>query len=164
MRIHGRYQRAGRAHKTRILDEFCAACGYHRKSALRLLGRPLWAGGPRGRPGPRRIYEPAELLPVLKTIWLASDPLCNTLLRAALPERLGHHEDRHAPLAARVKAKLLAISPAQIGRLLGPTRGGPADASQLGAVAEVRTGTPQPLRASPPPGGRIARDPALPPP
>ena len=26
-RIHGRYQRAGRPHKTRILDEFCATCG-----------------------------------------------------------------------------------------------------------------------------------------
>jgi len=29
-RIHGRYQRAGRPHKRRILDEFCATCGYHR--------------------------------------------------------------------------------------------------------------------------------------
>jgi len=26
-RIHGRYQRAGRPHKSRILDEFCAICG-----------------------------------------------------------------------------------------------------------------------------------------
>jgi hypothetical protein len=25
-RIHGRYQRAGRPHKSRILDEFCAIC------------------------------------------------------------------------------------------------------------------------------------------
>ena len=41
VRIHGRYQRAGRPHKTRILDEFCATCGYHRKAALRLLNRPL---------------------------------------------------------------------------------------------------------------------------
>ena len=40
-RIHGRYQRAGRPHKTRILDEFCVTCGYHRKAALRLLNRPL---------------------------------------------------------------------------------------------------------------------------
>ncbi len=40
-RIHGRYRRAGRPHKTRILDEFCATCGYHRKATLRLLNRPL---------------------------------------------------------------------------------------------------------------------------
>ena len=36
-RIYGRYQRAGREHKSKILDEFCAVCGYHRKFALRLL-------------------------------------------------------------------------------------------------------------------------------
>src|SRR6185369_14498566 len=64
-RIHGRYQRAGRLHKTRILDEFCATCGYHRKAALRLLHRPL-ASAPPKRPGPKRIYEPAAVLPVLK--------------------------------------------------------------------------------------------------
>ncbi|HEX7859959.1 MAG TPA: hypothetical protein VF773_06525, partial [Verrucomicrobiae bacterium] len=53
-RIHGRYERAGRLHKRRILDEFCATCGYHRKAALRLLHRPLSAG-PRKRSGPKRI-------------------------------------------------------------------------------------------------------------
>jgi hypothetical protein len=42
-KIHGRYQRAGRPHKSRILDEFCLNCGYHRKAALRLLRRPLQA-------------------------------------------------------------------------------------------------------------------------
>ncbi len=47
-RIHGRYQRAGRPHKTRILDEFCATCGYHRKAALRLLNRPLRTTPPNG--------------------------------------------------------------------------------------------------------------------
>lgn len=28
-RIYERYQRAGRQHKSRILDEFCEVCGYH---------------------------------------------------------------------------------------------------------------------------------------
>jgi len=39
-RIYDRYQRAGRQHKSKILDEFCEVCGYHRKAALRLLNRP----------------------------------------------------------------------------------------------------------------------------
>jgi hypothetical protein len=158
-RIHGRYQRAGRPHKQRILDEFCATCGYHRKSALRLLNRPLAAGTPRKRPGPKLIYEPAELLPVLKVIWLSSDQLCSKLLKAALPEWLEHYECRHVPLAEAVKEKLRAISPAQLDRLLRParvgqskkglsstrpgtllrhqvpTRGGPADTSKPGTVA-----------------------------
>jgi len=87
-RIHGRYQRAGRPHKTRILDEFCATCGYHRKAALRLLHRPVLTA-PRKRSGPKIIYDPAQVLPVLKTVWLASDQLCSKLLKAALPEWFG---------------------------------------------------------------------------
>jgi hypothetical protein len=158
-RIHGRYQRAGRPHKTRILDEFCATCAYHRKSALRLLRRPLAAPGSRARPGPKRTYDPVVLVPVLKVIWLASDQLCSKLLKAALPEWLGYYERAHAPLADDVKEKLRAISPAQLDRLLRParvgsakkglsatrpgtllrhqvpTRGGPANTSQPGTVA-----------------------------
>jgi len=84
-------------HKSRILDEFCANCGYHRKAALRLLHRPLASGRPK-RSGPKPIYEPAEVLPVLKAVWLASEQLCSKLLRAALPEWLEHYERRFAPL------------------------------------------------------------------
>ena len=83
-KIHGRYQRAGRPHKSRILDEFCANCGYHRKAALRLLHRPL-ANGRAKRPGPKRTYEPAQVLPVLKAVWLASEQLCS--FGACLPVR-----------------------------------------------------------------------------
>ena len=85
-RIHGRYQRAGRPHKTKILDEFGAICGYHRKAALRLLNRPLPTAPPK-RSGPKIRYDPAQVLPVLKPVWLASDQLCGKLLKAALPER-----------------------------------------------------------------------------
>jgi len=120
-RLHGRYQRAGRPHKTRILDEFCATCGYHRKAALRLLNRPLRTAPPK-RSGPKIIYDPKEVLPVLKAIWLASDQLCSKLLQAALPEWLEHHQRRSAPLPEAFKKKLLQISPAQIDRLLRPAR------------------------------------------
>jgi len=156
-RIHGRYQRAGRPHKSRILDEFCHNCAYHRKAALRLLLRPLSRGKPK-RPGPKIIYEPALMLPVLKVIWLASDQPCSKLLKAALPHWLEHYERRHAPLREAFKKKLLKISPAQIDRLLRPvrvrhprkglcttqpgtllrrqvpTRGGPPDTSKPGSV------------------------------
>ena len=119
--IHGRYQRGGRKHKSRILDEFCLNCGYHRKSALRLLLRPL-GSGKRKRSGPKIIYDPAEVLPVLKSVWLASDQLCSKLLKAALPEWLEHYQRRSAPLPEALKKKLLAVSPAQMDRLLQPAR------------------------------------------
>ena len=120
-RIHGRYERAGRPHKTRILEEFCATCGYHRKAALRLLNRPLRTTPPK-RSGPKLTYDPLEVLPVLKAIWLASDQLCSKLLKAALPEWLEHHERRTAPLPEAFRKQLLKISPAQIDRLLRPSR------------------------------------------
>jgi len=120
-RIHGRYQRAGRPHKRRILDEFCATCGYHRKAALRLLRRPLSTAPPK-RSGPKLIYDPAQVLPVLKTVWLASDQLCSKLLKAALPEWMERYERRAALLPEALKEKLLKISPAQIDRLLRPSR------------------------------------------
>lgn len=156
-RIHGRYQRAGRPHKTRILDEFCATCGYHRKAALRLLNRPL-PTVPAKRSGPKPTYDPAVVLPVLKAVWLASDQLCSKLLKAALPEWLAHYERRGVPLGEAFKEKLLPISPAQMDRLLQsarvqhpkkglattrpgtilrhavPTRGGPPDTSKPGSV------------------------------
>lgn len=155
-RIHGRYQRAGRPHKRLILDEFCALCGYHRKAALRLLNRPLPTAGHK-RPGPKVLYDPAEVLPVLKGIWLASDQLCSKLLKAALPEWLEHHRGSSA-LPEAFKEKLLKISPAQIDRLLRsarvqhpkkglsatrpgtllrhavPTRAGPPDTARVGSV------------------------------
>jgi len=156
-RIHGRYQRAGRPHKSRILAEFCATCGYHPKSALRLLNQPLRAAPPK-RSGPKVRYDPTEVLPALKAVWLASDQLCSKLLKAALPEWLEHYQRRSAPLGEAFKKKLLAISPAQIDRLLRssrvahpkkglcatrpgtmlrhqvPTRGGPPDTTRIGSV------------------------------
>jgi hypothetical protein len=120
-RIHGRYQRAGRPHKSRILSEFCATCGYHPKAALRLLNHPRRSAPPK-RSGPKVRYEPAEVLPVLKAVWLASDQLCSKLLKAALPEWLEHYERRGAPLGEAFKEKLLQISPAQMDRLLRPSR------------------------------------------
>jgi hypothetical protein len=148
-RIHGRYQRAGRPHKSRILDEFCATCGYHRKAALRLLHRPLSTAPPK-RSGPKIIYDPAQVLPVLKLVWLASDQLCSKLLKAALPQWLAHHERRSAPLPEAFKKKLLKISPAQIDRLL---RAAPVQHPKKGLSA-TRPGTllrqQVPTRSGPP--------------
>ena len=119
--IPGRYQRAGRPHQTRLLDEFCAPGGDHRKAALRLWNRPRPTAPPQ-RPGPKRTDDPAQVWPGRKAVWLASDQLCSQLLQAARPEWLEHQERRAAPLPEAFKKKLLGISPAPIDRLLRPAR------------------------------------------
>jgi hypothetical protein len=64
--IAGRYSQADKMEQGRILDEFTAITGFHRKHAMRLLraGQPKRRSG--GRPG-RRVYEDAtrEVLIVL---------------------------------------------------------------------------------------------------
>src|SRR5436190_1852859 len=97
-KIRGRYERGGRLHQTKILDEFCYNCGYHRKHAVRLLSqRPKR----RGRPGPRRKYgQPAVLL--LKEFWLSSDQMCSKRLKEAAPDWLPFFK---ASLAARPRGR-----------------------------------------------------------
>ena len=53
--IRGRYASVRRGEKAKILDEFVALTGFHRKHAMRLLrgSTPPSQGGP--RPG-RRVY------------------------------------------------------------------------------------------------------------
>ena len=38
--VYPRYLKASREQRSAILDEFCAATGYHRKYAIALLNRP----------------------------------------------------------------------------------------------------------------------------
>jgi len=115
-RVYGRYQRGGREHKSRILDEFCAVCGYQRKFALRLLNRPLRRR--RQSPGPKRKYDPARLLPALKAVWLLAEQPCGKLLKASLPLWLPFLPELEPALGQ----ELLAMSAATLDRLLRPAR------------------------------------------
>ena len=56
--IAGRYAQGNRAERGRILDEFAAVTGFHRKHATRLLraGRVTRRYGPRPE---RRVYDDA---------------------------------------------------------------------------------------------------------
>lgn len=55
--ISKRYCRSDKTNKQKILDEFCAVCGYARKYAIRLLNRKQDSPSlPRKRPGAKPKY------------------------------------------------------------------------------------------------------------
>lgn len=119
--IRKRYRQAPKSGKAKILDEFCAVCGYHRKYAIRLLGRSPGQAGNR-RPGRKPRYSHPQLLEALRRIWLATDQMCSKKLKAAIPLWLPHYETEHGPLESSVRACLLAASAATLDRLLRPVR------------------------------------------
>ena len=119
--IRGRYKKAGRAGKGKILDEFCAVCGYARKYALRLLNRSE-GKRPAAKPGRPSRYAREEIVTPLRAIWLATDQMASKRLVSALPLWLPHYEAAHGRLDSEVRKTLLAISPATIDRVLGPIR------------------------------------------
>ena len=114
-----RYRAGRRAEKGRILDEFCATSGMHRKAAIRLL---RWAGPKLARRSRKRLYGRA-VGEALRYLWEVGDRMCGKLLVAAIPDLLAALE-RHGELrvSQEVRAALLAVSPATVDRLLRPWR------------------------------------------
>lgn len=120
--LRQRYWTAPKAEKTKVLDEFVAVVGCHRKHALRLLGATA-DHTPQPAPSDRRTYGEA-VREALVVLWEAADRICGKRLQAVLPglvEALERHS--HLALDPTVREQLLAISAATIDRLLGPTRG-----------------------------------------
>jgi hypothetical protein len=116
-----RYARAGKEHKTIIINELVELFDCHRKSAIRALqARPVIAAPfVIGRP---REYDPDQLRAPLKAIWLAALQPCGVRLKACLPDWLPAYEEDHRRLNADVRESLLQASRATLDRLLIPAR------------------------------------------
>ena len=110
-----RYSKGRRAEKGRILDEFVAVTGFHRKHAMRVLRGG--AANRRSAPRPeRRLYDEA-VREALIVLWEASDRVCGKRLKALAPilgEAMERHE--HLRLAPEVRTRLLAMSAATMDR------------------------------------------------
>jgi len=122
MALAGRYARGSRVERGRMLDEFAALTGHHRKHAMRLLRAGLERGGSGPRPE-RRMYDQA-VCAALIVIWEASDRICGKRLRSLVPILVAAMERHgHLQLAPEVRAGLLAMSAATIDRALREARG-----------------------------------------
>jgi hypothetical protein len=119
--VAGRYVRARRAEKGRILDEFIENTGYNRKYAIHLLKHPPRRRRPRKRIR-RRRYD-VKVQRALVCLWRAADGICSKRLVPFLPELVLAME-RHGrlELEERTRAKLLRLSPATADRLLAKER------------------------------------------
>jgi hypothetical protein len=116
-----RYRAAAGGEKRRILDEFIAVVGYHRKHAIRVLNGSAAAKGPRAG-GRRTLYDEA-CVQALTVLWEASDRVCGKRLKAVLPVLVPALERHgHLHLDAIVRSRVLAASAATIDRLMRPAR------------------------------------------
>lgn len=118
-KIKDRYRHAGRRGKSRILDEFCAVCGHHRKHAIRLLGQD---GRTRKKKPGRPSKYGVEVIQVLEDIWLNADRPCSSRLVGMIPLWLPYYEKRDGYLEESVKEKVLHIKPRTLDRVLGGVR------------------------------------------
>lgn len=122
--VRTRYRRSGRLERRQILDEFVLATGYHRKSAIRLLGTVAES---KGRGGGRKRGRPskyqAEAVSALRVAWGSADRICSQRLRPFMPKLLEALR-RHGEIAikAEVEAKLCSMSSSTMDRLMRPYR------------------------------------------
>ena len=141
--IAGRYAQGDRSERSRILDEFTAVTGFHRKHAMRLLrtGQVSRRSGPRLG---RRVYDDA-VREALIVVWEASDRICGKRLRPLLPILIEAMEQHgHLQLVPEVRTRLLAISAATIDRALRDIR------QQAGTVKRRRSAPSAAIRRSVP--------------
>jgi hypothetical protein len=141
--IAGRYSQGDRGERGRILDEFSAVTGFHRKHAMRLLRVGPVSGRCGPRPG-RRVYDEA-VREALIVVWEASDRICGKRLRPLLPilvEAMERHG--HLQLAPEVRTRLLTMSAATIDRALSDIRrqAGPAMRRRSAPSAAIRRSVP----------------------
>jgi hypothetical protein len=121
--IYVRYKKASRKEKASILDEFCAACDYHRKHAIRLLRTFRRYHKPKHKKkGKPPVYDKESILKPLKRIWHAANLPCSKRLKAILPLWLPSYQKRYGTLSEEERQALLSISHSTIDRLFKPIR------------------------------------------
>jgi hypothetical protein len=112
-----RYLKSSKEAKTKILNEFIATTGMHRKAVIRLLNRRR-ATADKPRSGRPRCYD-TEVETALMEAWEATDRLCSKRLQPFLPELvtvLARKEE--LKVSAKTRTQLARMSASTIDRIL----------------------------------------------
>ncbi len=121
--VRGRYLKSPRKTKTKILEEFVATTGLHRKSVIRLLNRVSGPAGGKRQGRPRRYG--LEVMAALKVAWEATDCLCSRRLCPFLPELVAILKEKgELSVTEETQAQLCRLSASTIDRILRRWRRG----------------------------------------
>lgn len=118
--VRPRYIKANRSQKSKILDEFVAVTGFHRKAAIRrLCGQRRRGGKRRGRPP---VYTP-DVIASLLAVWEVYGCICSKRLAPFLPEAVALLvREGKVVVPSDVRDRLIRMSPATIDRALAKYR------------------------------------------
>ncbi len=122
--VQPRYLKASKREKQKILDEFTAATGYHRKHAIRLLKNKVQVQNHlKGKTKTYKTIYAGEVVKALEQIWEIYGRICSKRLHPILPEAIRVLERcQEIELSQDTKALLLRISSASMDRCLRPIR------------------------------------------
>jgi hypothetical protein len=115
--IYERYHKCPKQSKTRILNEVCEVCSYHRKYAIRRISQ--WRAN-QGQPPPRKRRRrgktyPPEVMRIIEKVWEAAGYPWSVRLKEILRLWLPWIRRRFGLREAQEKM-LLAVSPSTIDR------------------------------------------------
>lgn len=122
--VQPRYLKASKAEKQKILDEFTAATGYHRKHAIRILKNQIQVQNHlKGKTKTYKAIYAGEVVKALEQIWEIYGHICSKRLQPFLPEAIRVLERcQEIKLSKDTKDLLLKISSASMDRCLRPAR------------------------------------------
>jgi len=119
--VQPRYLKANKAEKQKILDEFTASTGYHRKYAIRIL-KHGYKRRPNKAKGRKAIYR-GEVVETLEQFWEIYGRICSKRLHPYLPEGIKVLERcGELRMSTETRELLLRISRSSIDRCLAPAR------------------------------------------
>ena len=122
--VQPRYLKANKVEKQKMLDEFTAATGYHRKHAIRVLKNQRQVQNHlKGKTKTFKTIYTGEVVSVLEQVWEIYGRICSKRLQPFLPEAIKVLERcQEIEMSSHTKELLLRISSASIDRCLQPIR------------------------------------------
>ncbi len=111
--------------RSKLISDFCAVTSHERKYAIKLLHQQRGPGSrsPAAKRGIDTIYG-QEVVDAIFEIWRHGEQPCGKRLKPMLKEWLPHYQLHYGQPQQETESKVLAISPAQIDRVLAKRKVG----------------------------------------